>query len=1031
MALIFNDLTNGNDTVTLAPDVATRFPGGTRGRDGNDNITGTAGADLIYGNRGSDTLNGLDGNDTLVGGQGSDLLLGGAGNDILVGGLGNDTLEGGDGNDVLRGGSGADLLRGGAGNDTFAVEGGNTIADFGAGDRIGLDIETFANLRVGALPAAAFVNGPAFTAAEQRVRYDGTRLFYDPDGNGPGGEQLLATFQGTAPTLAASDIVVTSASGAAFILEILHAGDLEGGVASLGAGGADSGNVQRFSAVLNALRNDPRYENTVTVISGDAWIPGPFLAASSDGSVQSLFGATGNVAGRGDVAIMNALGVQMNVFGNHEFDLGTNQITSQIAPAGNFPGLRSPYLSANLDFSNDSAIRARVVNDGQNGATLPAGSIARSAFLEVGGERIGFVGATTPALRSISSPGATRVVPGDAVQQALTPAELQALAGEVQKAVDALTAQGINKIVLLSHLQIYANEAALAPLLRNVDVIVAGGNHRLTLDATDRRRSEFGANDLDYPEFTFGADGKPMAIVNAASNYLYVGRLAIGFDAEGNLLPASYNPITNGAFPADAQGVQEVNTTANGAVTLAGQAVPNADVVAITNAMRSVVQQKDGNVLGQTAVYLDGRRSEVRGQETNFGNLTADANLQAVRASDSSAVLSLKNGGGIRDSIGAIRGGQGGTEIRFQPPAANPTSTPPKPEGGISQLDIENSLRFNNALSLVTLEAREVKDVFEFVVSGSPFNQGRFAQIGGMAYSFDLSQTSRTDLGTGARVRSLAILDDNGNVVDVVVQNGQLQGNPNRTFRMTTLSFLAGGGDSYPFASYNDGVPLNRVDLDPGASGDFNAANREQRALADYLRVNFPVGTPYTAPTIAGGADLPPAQDTRIQNVAQRQDTVLNPDPATRATAVFKVTGNDTITGNANDNVLLGYAGNDLINGGAGNDILAGGSGQDTLTGGAGDDLFVYAGLQELRTGVATADVVADFGTGNDRLRVARAIASVFGTANGNLNVAASPAGAVVYVEDATPGLGGNERVLAVLSGFNASGFTANNVQFF
>jgi hypothetical protein len=62
---------------------------------------------------------------------------------------------------------------------------------------------------------------------------------------------------------------------------------------------------------------------------------------------------------------------------------------------------------------------------------------------------------------------------------------------------------------------------------------------------------------------------------------------------------------------------------------------------------------------------------------------------------------------------------------------------------------------------------------------------------------------------------------------------------------------------------------------------------------------------------------------------------------------------------------------------------------------------------------------------------VARSIASVFGAANGNLNVAASPAGAVVYVEDATPGFGGNERVLAVLSGFNASGFTANNVQFF
>lgn len=80
------------------------------------------------------------GNDTIYGSIGNDFIDGGAGSDLLYGGIGNDRLYGGIDNDTLVGGPGADVLNGGPGQDTFqdtqAGLNGDTITDFGRGDRI-------------------------------------------------------------------------------------------------------------------------------------------------------------------------------------------------------------------------------------------------------------------------------------------------------------------------------------------------------------------------------------------------------------------------------------------------------------------------------------------------------------------------------------------------------------------------------------------------------------------------------------------------------------------------------------------------------------------------------------------------------------------------------------------------------------------------------------------------------------------------------------------------------------------------------
>jgi Ca2+-binding RTX toxin-like protein len=73
---------------------------------------------------------------------------------------------------------------------------------------------------------------------------------------------------------------------------------------------------------------------------------------------------------------------------------------------------------------------------------------------------------------------------------------------------------------------------------------------------------------------------------------------------------------------------------------------------------------------------------------------------------------------------------------------------------------------------------------------------------------------------------------------------------------------------------------------------------------------------------------------------------------------------NDTITGSAHADVLLGYGGNDTINGGKGHDLLDGGAGNDHLRGGAANDhLISNAGKDTFVYGTASDSTSAKFDT--------------------------------------------------------------------
>ncbi|NET71776.1 MAG: bifunctional metallophosphatase/5'-nucleotidase [Sphaerospermopsis sp. SIO1G2] len=774
-----------------------------------------------------------------------------------------------------------------------------------------------------------------------------------------------------------------------FRLQILHTSDLEGGVEAISV-------APNFAAIVDNLEDS--VDNSITLSAGDNYLAGPFFNAAGDrifrdddifndlynelfnlpnATINDSYGGLREGGGRVDISIMNIIGFDASAIGNHEFDFGSDAFGDIISPdfrgAGlgddRWVGSQFPYLSANLDFSADSSLSGLFTADilpniafqtdptaSLAGTTTP--KIAPATIIEEGGEQIGVVGATTQLLESISSPSGTTV-------QGTNSNDMDALAAILQPVINQLQGQGINKIVVVSHLQQIALEQELITKLNGVDVVVAGGSDTILANDDDSLRSGDTAGNT-YPIVTTNADGDPAVIVSTDGEYAYVGRLVVDFDANGILVDGNGNPLDE---------VSDLDLGLNGPVATTDEQVAalwgstdaafaagtkGNQVQQLTNVVEGLVAAQDSNVFGQTEVFIEGRREQVRTQETTLGNLSADANLAFAQTVDPTVQVSIKNGGGIRAAIGEVD--PVGTLL---PPQENTFSG--KQTGEISQLDIVNSLRFNNGLSLLTVTAAELEEILEHGVaaSGDGATPGQFPQVSGVKFSFD------SNLEVGDRIRSLAIVNpETDEVVDIIVEDGEVVGDANREIRLVTLNFLAGGGDNYPFPEFGE----NRVDIfqpdDAPRTGvaTFAADGSEQDTLAEYLADNFPIGGDAAFNTV----ETSPEADTRIQNLNFREDTVLDITPelvAGTPNADILIGGRDfdglgdlIFTGAGADQVDVPFAGtiarDNRIFTGSNNDIIDVGN-RDRAFGGSGDDILDATDATGYRL---------SGGTGNDTL---------------------------------------------------------------
>ncbi|WP_309383363.1 choice-of-anchor I family protein [Cerasicoccus frondis] len=706
----------------------------------------------------------------------------------------------------------------------------------------------------------------------------------------------------------------TRAGATTFTLQVLHASDLEGGIDAIGR-------APNFAALAQFCEENPgSADGTIILSAGDNIIPGPFFSASSDFSLEddlrdayeALFGIslTDGVEGSEietrngaiDITIMNIVGFDASALGNHEFDLGSETLrdlieeefdndviddsSNIVGPEVEWPGTTFPYLSANLDFSADADLSGIVVGDildGNDFAFDPldlnkfpqsqynSTKIGKAAIITVNGERIGVVGATTQRLNVISSPSGTEVTGAMDNDMPLLASQLQPVIDQVLLGLDGVadTGDDVNKVILVTHLQQIALEEQLASLLTDVDVIIAGGSDTLLADGNDILRVGDVADDV-YPVQVQDLNDNTTLIVSTDGEYSYLGRLNVPFDVDGLVVVADLNDTINGPLASTDAMVESL--WGNLVDPFAGDS-RGALVKALVDEVEGIVLAQDGNIYGYTSQYLDGERGSVRTEETNLGNLSADANLWKAQQLDSSVVISFKNGGGIRTPIGVVDGITGA----LLPPQGNPAAS--KPIGAISELDVANVLRFNNGLVTFTLSGQDILDVLEYSISRSfgDRTEGRYPQVGGLQFAYypvvDVNENNEYDEGidTPASIRSFALMGLNGRVTRVLFEDGVfIGGAQTEEFKVVTLDFLAGvanfgtpgatGGDGYPFPA----LGLDLVDLETG----------EVEAIEEYLGAYFGA-----AELAYSEAELDPAQDARVQNLGWRFDSVGNDIP--------------------------------------------------------------------------------------------------------------------------------------------------------
>jgi 5'-nucleotidase len=475
------------------------------------------------------------------------------------------------------------------------------------------------------------------------------------------------------------------------------------------------------------------------VSSGDNFLAGPEFNASLDKGAPFY-----------DTIAMDLIGYDAVAIGNHDFDFGPDVLADFVE---GFERTQPTYLSANLDYSGEPRLQA----------LFDQGHIAHSVVVKERGEYIGIIGATTPNLPFISSPRNVGVDPN--------------VAAAVQAEVDKLEGTGVNKIVFISHLQDIDGDIALAAEITGLDVMVAGGGDELLANPDDLlipgdETEVFGP----YPIIAVDGDGHEIPVVTTSGQYGYVGRLVVGFNKDGNVIAIDVN--VSGP-------VRVAGDDCGGTLPCSDTVKPDPEVqMLVVDPVVAYVDNLANNVIGDSEVDLDGRRSEVRSRETNEGNLIADSLLwQAKQLAAGFGVaepeIALQNGGGIRnDSI--------------------------IPAGAITELDTFGMVPFPNFVTVLeNIPRAQFKEILENAVSrtqpgDTPGGTGRFAQVAGFSFVWSGSGTAQvlnpdgTVAVSGTRVMEI-VLDDG----TVIVTGSAVVAGADMT--VATIDFLARGGDEYPY----------------------------------------------------------------------------------------------------------------------------------------------------------------------------------------------------------------------------------------
>lgn len=322
------------------------------------------------------------------------------------------------------------------------------------------------------------------------------------------------------------------------------------------------------------------------------------LLNAGDNFQGSLFYTT--YKGTVEAEVLNAMKFDAMTVGNHEFD------DSEDGLAGFLDKVQFPVVTANVVASAASKIGDRV---------------KPSIVLEVGGQKIGIVGAVANDTAELATPGPNITIAEDVAK----------ISEQVQK----LKGEGVNKIIALTHVG-YPRDLEFIAKIPDVDVVVGGHSHTL-LSNTDQKAEG------PYPTLVDNPGGYKVPVVQAGQYSKYLGDLRVVFDDSGVVKESKGDPILiDSSFKPDEATLKRIDE------------------------LKAPIEALKSKVVGTSEGPIEGDRKVCRVKECSMGNLVADATVARVK--DQGVTIAFANSGGLRSSIdsGDVSMGEVLTVLPFQ-----------------------------------------------------------------------------------------------------------------------------------------------------------------------------------------------------------------------------------------------------------------------------------------------------------------------------------------------------------------------------
>ena len=299
------------------------------------------------------------------------------------------------------------------------------------------------------------------------------------------------------------------------------------------------------------------------------------------------------------IDIMNKVGYDLAIPGNHEFDYGMTQFLNNIVTKANYP-----YISANF------------MNYADGAATTPVFDAYK--IFESNGKKIAFVGLSTPETITKSTPTYFMNEAGEYIYGFCQDKTGEGVYTTAQNAIDAAKAAGADYVIVIGHMGIdEQSQPWTAP-----EVIA----HVTGLDALIDGHSHSVINGVKVAD----KDGKEVLHGQTGTKLANLGKLTIKADGT----------ITMEIIPAPATVEKDAETDAYIQEIKAQYEALLNEVVAYTDHLLTTVDPATINDPKQTRW--------VRNRETNLGDLCADAYRTLLDAD-----IAFVNGGGVRANIKA------------------------------------------------------------------------------------------------------------------------------------------------------------------------------------------------------------------------------------------------------------------------------------------------------------------------------------------------------------------------------------------